>query len=198
MTRSLDQVGTQSHEEQSVEARLEEYRPYLLNLLYQLSSDRELAADLTQEVLLRAWKSFGTFRGDAPLKTWLARIALNVYRTEWRRQQRRPHVSQVLETIQVPDSSRDPARIVCRREFQWCILHVLQHHLTDAQRVVLVLRDLQGLSYNEIAGILGVSLSAVKSRLHRARVAFRDHLRSGGCEALVRDYMCTCDGVKEI
>lgn len=184
--------------DQATAVLLEEYRSYLLNLLYQLTSDRELAADLTQEVLLRAWRSYGTFRGEASLRTWLARIALNVYRSEWRRQQRRPHVSQVLETLRVPDSSTDPARIVCRREFRWCILHTLQYHVSEAQREVLVLRDLQGLRYEEIASVLGLSVAAVKSRLHRARLAFRDHLRRGGCEALVRDYICTCDGVKEI
>jgi RNA polymerase sigma-70 factor (ECF subfamily) len=177
---------------------LEEQRQHLFNMLYHLTSDRELAADLTQEVLLRAWRSYSTFRGEASLKTWLARIALNAYSTERHRQQRRPHATQVLETLQVPDSSSDPVRVVLRREFRWCISHVLEHHVSEAQRVVLVLRDLQGLTYQEIAGALGTSVGAVKSRLHRARLAVRDHLQRSGCEALVRDYACTCDGVKEL
>lgn len=68
LIESLDQVGVQNRG-QAVDVLLEEHRPYLLNLLYQLSSDRELAAGLTQEVHLRAWKSFGTFRAKAGLKT---------------------------------------------------------------------------------------------------------------------------------
>ncbi|MEW6230598.1 MAG: RNA polymerase sigma factor, partial [Bacillota bacterium] len=116
MTKPLNGIEMQGIE-RTPEMLLEDHRPFLFNFLCQLTSDRELAADLAQEVLLRAWQRFGTFRGEASLRTWLARIALNVYRTARRGQQRRPHVPQVLETLRVPDSSTDPARIVCQREF---------------------------------------------------------------------------------
>ena len=189
---------TANEEGQALEEALDEHRQYIFKLLWHLTSDRELAADLTQETLLRAWRGYSTFRGDASLKTWLTRIALNVHSSDRLRQGRHPHVTPVLETLRVPDSSSDPARVIFKREFRWCISHVLQHHVSEAQRVALVLRDLQGLSYQEMAKALGTSVGAVKSRLHRARLAVRDHLKRSGCEALVRDYACTCDGVKEL
>ncbi|MFZ5631829.1 MAG: RNA polymerase sigma factor [Bacillota bacterium] len=72
-------------------------------------------------------------------------------------------------------------------EIQWCIHHILQHHMSRDHRVILALRDLNGLSYEEVAGVLGISMSAVKSHLHRARQAFRDHLLQSGCADLLRD-----------
>lgn len=67
----------------------------------------------------------------------------------------------------------------------------------QALEAVLVLRHLNEMSYEEIAEVLDISLSAVKSRIHRARIAFKDHLLKSGCAKLMEDYTCYCEGVME-
>ena len=105
---------------------------------------------------------------------------------------------QILDQIQLPNQEGNPERILIKREMQWCVAHVLQYHLRRHHREVLVLRDLQGFSYAEISEILGISLSSVKTRLHRARMAFRDHFIRYGCKAMVEEYICFCDEVEAI
>jgi RNA polymerase sigma-70 factor (ECF subfamily) len=167
---------------------------YIYNLAYCLCNDRHEAEDLTQETFLRAFEGLAGFRGEAAPRTWLTRIAVNAYLATKRRRAR--HQSLALEVFRVADRDGEPERVVVRKEMQWCIHHVLQHHLTRQYRVVIVLKDLNGFSYEEIATMLGVSVSAVKSRLHRARRAYRDHLVKSGCAGLLEGYTCYCEGVR--
>jgi len=146
---------------------------------------------------LKAFENLDKFRQEASLRTWLCRIATNIYLGKKRK--RRKHESISLGEMKVQDRSCDPERTVIRRELQWCIMHVLEHHLpSEEYKVVLVLRDMNGMSYKEIADILDISVQAVKSRLHRARQAFRDHLIKAGCVGLVKDYVCYCEGAHEL
>lgn len=172
------------------------HQHYVYNLAYHLCNNRDEADDLTQETFLRAFEHLPEFRGEAGLRTWLGRIAINAFLATKRRPAR--HVSLALETIPAPDWSADPERVVIRRELQWCIHHVLQHHLREDHKLVLILRDLHQFGYGDIARMLGISLTAVKSRLHRARKAYRDHLVKSGCAEFVRDYTCWCEGVREV
>lgn len=103
-----------------------------------------------------------------------------------------------MEIVTGPDWSKNPERVVIKRELLWCVHHILQHHLSHDHKVVLILRDINRLGYEEVAEILGVPVSTVKSRLHRARKAFRSHLCKTGCAGMVRDYTCYCEGVREI
>ncbi|MEW5899109.1 MAG: RNA polymerase sigma factor, partial [Bacillota bacterium] len=157
-------------------------------------NDPHEADDLTQETFLKAFENLAGFRQEASLRTWLSRITLNTYLAK--RRKRLKHESVDIRTMPVPDWSGNPERIVIRRELQWCIHHILRHHLPRDYSVVLVLRDLNGFSYEEIAGMLGISVSSVKSRLHRARRAYRAHLFKSGCAGLVKDYTCYCEGCK--
>lgn len=172
------------------------HQRYIYNLAYNLCNDAHEADDLTQETFFKAFQNLAGFRQEASLRTWISHIAVNTYLAGRRKRAR--HRSINLETLKVPSQSGNPERVVIRRELQWCIRHILQHHLSREYRVILVLRDLNGLSYEEVAGVLGITVSAVKSRLHRARRAFRDHLFKTGCAGLVRDYTCFCEGVREI
>ncbi len=173
---------------------LGQYQRYVFNLAYHLCNDIDEADDLTQETFLKACEHLPDFRGEAGLRTWLGRIAINAFLARKRKKVRHESIS--LETI--PDWAGNPERVVVRRELQWCIRHTLQHHLREDHRLVLILRDLHHLSYDEIAGVLGISSSAVKSRLHRARMAFRNHLVKSGCAGLVGDYACFCEGVRKL
>lgn len=172
------------------------HRKYLFNLLVQFSGDPALADDLSQEALLQAYHKLGTFRGQASFRTWLTRIAINLF-LECRRRNS-PHISLSLEGIQVSAGGEQPERKVIRQELQWCILHNLKFHLPENYRLVLVLRDLQNLSYKEIAGVLGWTLARTKTNLHRARQMFRAQFVDGKCKAFADDYLCICEGILDL
>lgn len=181
---------------EAFEALFREHQAYIYNLLYQLTSDPAEADDLAQETFIRVYKHLSTFRAESSLRTWVSRIAINQFRQS--RRKRKPHVTQILDEIHLPSEEGNPERILIKREMQWCVAHVLRYHLRRHHREVLVLRDLQGFSYAEISEILGLSLSAVKTRLHRARMAFRDHFIKYGCKAMVEEYICYCDEVEAV
>ncbi len=142
------------------------------------------AADLTQEVFVRALRALRRFqfRGAASFRTWLYRIAVNIAINELRKRGRRNRLGTAsLEEIQesetglgeriAPDLSRAPDVIVEREELQRAVWHTL-NQLSPMHRAVIVLVDLEGLAYEDVAQILGCPLGTVKSRLARARAAF--------------------------
>lgn len=166
------------------------HQRYIFNLAFRLCSNSEDADDLTQETFLKAIENYDKFRGEANVRTWLSRITINKFLDSKRRE--RPHESINLGIISSSDD--DPERIIVRKELQWCIQHVLLHHLSEEHKVVVVLRDIYGYSYRKIAEILQISEGAVKSRLHRGRMYFYNHLVKSGCVSFVKDYTCYCEG----
>ncbi len=141
----------------------------------------EEAHDLTQEVFVRALRSLGSFKGDAKFRTWLLTIARNVCLNHLRDKKARlgMEAASLDEEPDTPgflpepaDPAADIARIVEVRELQRTVDKVLAL-LTDEQRLLITLRDLQGLSYEEIEQIMELSPVNVKSKLHRARLAFK-------------------------
>lgn len=181
---------------EAFELLFRKHQDYIYNLLFQLTGDPMEADDLAQETFIRVYEKLSTFRAESSLRTWVSVIAVNMFRQAWRKKPHPPTLT--LDEIRIPGDRDNPERIVIKSEMQWCIAHVLHHHISTPFREVLILRDLQGFSYQEISDILGLSMSAVKTRIHRARTAFRDHFTEGGCRAMVDDYMCTCDGVEQI
>ncbi len=166
---------------------------YLFSMARRLTEDGEDARDLLQDTLLKALEHVETFRSEASVKTWLAKILFNTFLTQ--KQKKQEHVSMALDTL--PDHSANPEKIVVKRELTWCIRHTLSQHLHRRYSAVLVMRDINGQSYSEIAETLEVSLATVKSLVYRSRRAFRRHLERSGCYAYVKDYRCICDGVSD-
>ncbi len=156
-------------------------------LLFRLMEDREEARDLTQETFLQAFRSIKNFRGDSSLKTWIYRIAINQARNRlrwWRRRRREHTVS--LDAPQAGENStfgenltdeaeRNPEQLALRREREATLLAALGK-LKLPFREVVVLRDVEGLSYEEVAAALGIGVGTVKSRLSRARTEMRRQL----------------------
>jgi RNA polymerase sigma-70 factor, ECF subfamily len=158
-------------------------------LLYRLTEDPEEARDLTQETFLRVFQSIDRFRGDADLKTWIYRIAINQARNRWRwwRRRRREATvsldaspggpeSQPLDAT-LRDAGASPEQETLRREREAVLRRTLRS-LGRAYREVVVLRDVEGLTYEEIAATLEISVGTVKSRLSRGRQELRRKLGS--------------------
>jgi RNA polymerase sigma-70 factor (ECF subfamily) len=167
---------------------------HIFNLMIQLTGDPATADDLTQEAFLLAYQDLHKFRLQSSFRTWLSKIAINLFRRECRR--RPKHVSVCLDEIIIPSEKDIPERTVIKRELQWCILHSLQQHVPKKFRTVIVLRDLQNLSYREISEILSWSMGKVKTCIHRGRKILRAHFINGKCKAFAeKDYLCICEGI---
>jgi RNA polymerase sigma-70 factor (ECF subfamily) len=161
------------------------YQSQVYNLAYRIMGDGDSAADATQEAFISAYRAIGGYRGGS-FRAWLMRIVTNACYDELRRRKRRPTSS--LEALHVADAapgevlmngSEGPEAYAQRQDLNR-MLHAGLQTLPEEQRVALVLSDVQGYNYQEIAEITGVSLGTVKSRLSRARAKMRDHLLARG------------------
>lgn len=154
----------------------------VVQLATNLLGDREEALDLSQEVFLRVFSTIHRFRGQSSLRTWIYRIAVNQARNRhrfWRRRHRADQVS-LDEHVAVHGdclSCREatPDGVLAQKELAARLAHALDALPFD-QRTAIVLREIDGLSYEEIAFSLGVALGTVKSRLTRARKTLRREL----------------------
>jgi RNA polymerase sigma-70 factor (ECF subfamily) len=158
----------------------------IYGLLFRLTENSEEARDLTQETFLRAFQSIGGFRGDADLRTWLYRIAINQARNRWRWWRRRRRDSTVsLDATQgqsgqtligtLAESSENPEQQTLAHERELALRSALQK-VGRAYRETVILRDIEGFTYEEIATTLGINVGTVKSRLARGRQELRRKL----------------------
>ena len=163
--------------------RLFEGRVY--NLCYRMLGDAESAADAAQDAFLAAFRNLKSFRGGS-FRSWMLRIATNTCYDTLRVRKRRPSVSLDIEAddesasspLQIADTAESPDDFAQRRELAAAIQDGLTV-LPDEQRIVLILSDIQGLAYEEIAQITNSNLGTVKSRLSRGRARLREVLRAG-------------------
>ena len=140
------------------------YRLPTYRVALRMLGDEADAEDATQDAFVHAWRSLGAFRADAAFSTWMYRIVTNRCLNVLRARRR----TEPLPADREAPASR-PERIV---EARWQVedLKLAIAHLSPEQRAPFVLRELEGLSYQEIAGALDLSVAAVKGRLHRARL----------------------------
>lgn len=161
---------------------MDECYPLVYSTAYRLLGSQEEACDATQEAFVRAFHAITSFREDSSFSTWLYRIVTNVCLDRLRRQQREPLGLELLTedgefgpVREVPDDAPDPAEQAARSERQQVVQECLQG-LTDDHRAVIVLYDINGFSYEEIAEMLDLPLGTVKSRLSRARMALKQRM----------------------
>jgi len=159
------------------------YERKIFTTAYRLTGNREDAADLAQEAFLRAFRSIQSFRAEASFLTWMYTIVTNLCRDELRKR-KRVHLESLDERIaledsevakQFPSETVGPAEVYEQKELREKIQRTI-NTLTPEYRMALVLRDIQGLSYEEIAAQLDCSLGTVKSRINRARNYLKDKL----------------------
>jgi RNA polymerase sigma-70 factor (ECF subfamily) len=161
------------------EALFRKYQAYVYNVCYGILGNADDAADVTQETFLRAHRRMGQFRGEATLSTWLYRVAVNLSITHLRRHTRSRAQSLDELTAEggalMESDARDtePETMLEVRE-ECALVRKVLDTLPGEYRAVIVLRHFHQLAYEEIAEALEVSLSQVKTRLHRARKMFKD------------------------
>ncbi len=152
-----------------------EHGDAVFRLAYSVVRDRALAEDVTQDTMLKAWLALPTFRGDSSIRGWIMRIAHNTAISALR--SRRAFVT---DPIDMPEAPVDPARLPEHRAEEAQVRSDFERALDtldDLSRSVVVLREIEGLPYDEIARLLGVPLPTVKTRLLRARRKLASALR---------------------
>jgi RNA polymerase sigma-70 factor (ECF subfamily) len=154
------------------------YQDRLYNTVYRLVDSPEDAADVVQEAFLSAYLSLDRFKGDAQFFTWLYRIAVNAAITHRRRQKtgmkpiKTSDSAPGVEPLDMAVSNR-PGHSIESAEDEQKIHEALQR-LSAEHRAVLVMKDMEDMKYEDIAEILKVPIGTVRSRLHRARVEFKE------------------------
>ena len=161
-----------------------EYQSIAYNIAYRILENSDGAADACQDAFLSAFKNIRRLRGDS-FKAWLLRIVTNACYDQLRRQKRRPtdSLDDILDNPDhnpvVTDPAPQPEQQAMRRELEETIMTGIQT-LPHDQRITLVLADIQGFSYQEVADFTGTSLGTVKSRLSRGRAKLRNYLVNTG------------------
>ena len=153
------------------------YQDRLYNIAFRVVGNPEDAADVVQDAFVSAFQSLASFKGDSEFFTWLYRIAFNTAISQKRK--KRPTIS--MDAVREGESSYDPAdgatdvspdAAMVRAEDE-TVLAAAIAKLSDEHRAVLVLKDIDGSKYEEIAVALGIPIGTVRSRLHRARLELR-------------------------
>jgi RNA polymerase sigma-70 factor (ECF subfamily) len=157
---------------------VERYGNRLFNLAYQFAGDGAEADDLTQEMFVKLYESLGRYRGDVPLAAWALALSRNLCIDHYRRN-RRERRSTVLseEVLAQQPASEDPHADAQRRLRLRSVYRALDE-MSEEMAMVVLLRDLQGLSYEETAAALELPLGTVKSRLNRARSELVERVRA--------------------
>lgn len=162
---------------------VDEHQRMVYQLALHLLGDHDDALDLSQEVFLRVFKTLHSFRGQSALRTWIYRIVVNQARNRqrwWRRRRRADQISldEHIKTNGDPPAKdiSDPDCLLGRKELAARVWVALEQLPFD-QKTAIILRDIDGLSYDEIAFSLGVAVGTVKSRLARGRDALRSRLK---------------------
>lgn len=156
---------------------VERHYRHIFSLAFQMLGNADDAADATQDTFVKAFGQLKSFRGDSAFATWLYRIAVNTCRDVLRRP-RSVNFSQLADN-ELTDfdpailTEPNPDEVLAQRE-RAELVHFALQQLPDEMQQVLVLCDMQGLSYTEAAAVLGVPNGTLKSRLHRARQAFKN------------------------
>ncbi len=158
----------------------------IYNLVLRMVGNPEDALDLSQEAFLNAWKGLGSFKGDSSFATWLYRLASNACLDFLRSKKRRqdtlgaPLSLDDEEAAPPPADNRHQPQEQLERKERTRALYRALHALPDHHRQILVMRELSGLSYQEISDILELDMGTVKSRLTRARLALKKFLLEDG------------------
>ena len=170
----------------AMERLIIKYQDRIYNVILKICANTDDAAELTQETFVKVIENIGKFQGRSSFYTWAFRIAVNLT-LNFRRRNIKLAVrsleaqgkddsgskKQLLKDFLRDDSASDPSRLAQRKELNEIAIKALMR-LDDAQRTVVVMRDIEGMNYAQIASVLNIQLGTVRSRLSRARSNLRD------------------------
>lgn len=180
---------------EAFEMIIEDYQKKVFNIALRMIGNHDDASELAQEVFIRIYKSIKNFKGESSLSTWIYRITTNVCLDELRKRKNKNVVS-LDEDVkhedgeikrQVEDTGPTPDIIAEKNEIRRVVKEAILS-LPEDQRTVIILRDIQGFSYDEIAKIMNCPEGTVKSRINRSRQILRDRLKPK-LELLKGDYV---------
>ncbi|MCQ2560299.1 MAG: sigma-70 family RNA polymerase sigma factor [Clostridia bacterium] len=162
---------------------VEIYQNKIYGLCFKLTGNHSDAEDLAQEAFIKAYQKLHTFRQEADFGTWMHRITINLYLNKKKKDSRMElsYIDAPLKTEEgqlereIADPESDPLREITRKETS-SLVHTALNHLKPEHKLVLVLREIEGYSYEEIAQLTESSLGTVKSRMNRARTALKQYL----------------------
>jgi RNA polymerase sigma-70 factor (ECF subfamily) len=180
-TEILDLQALRHRDPATFQRLVEAYSPHVYNLALKMLGNPDLAEDILQETFINAYQAIDRFEGRAHVSTWLYRIAHNAVLMRLRKEKRLPDIQSLdvesdLHTLPITNSWQDaPERRLLQAELIQKMDQALAE-LSETLRVVFILRDIEGLSTAQTAEVLNLSETAVKSRLHRARLALRAQL----------------------
>ena len=174
----------QAGSEETFNWLIDAYAPLVYRLAYRLLNHPADASDIVQEVFLKVFRGVRTFEGHCSLKTWIYHIAVNTVWNQnrwWRRHRGQERSLEIpdgdfgVEELDLADDSQNPLQDALTLEAQELVWKALLR-LNESQRWILVLREMEELSYEEVAAILNLTTGTVKSRLSRARMALKREL----------------------
>jgi len=171
----------QAGDQRAFEDLVRKHQDRVYNLAYRLTDDADEAEDVTQEAFLRAFRNLESFEGGSSFYTWIYRITINVAISRRRHDAVRPKPASLggqengRPVAREDPASPDPSEAAQREEVRQIVGRAIAQ-LDAEHRVLVVLRDIEGRDYGEIAEVLDCPLGTVKSRLHRARCLLRDAL----------------------
>jgi len=173
--------------EEAFASLIDMYKRLVYNLAYQRTRNHDDAEDVAQEIFIKVWKSLHLFRGESAFSTWIAKIAINASLDYVRKSSRRRTVSLTKQDeddgdvqAELPDTdvNVNPEEYAQRME-KIAAVRAAIDALGQDQRIVIVMRDIEGMSYEEIAAALDLEMGTVKSRINRARKHIKEFLING-------------------
>jgi RNA polymerase sigma-70 factor (ECF subfamily) len=164
--------GLRRGERRAFEELVRMYQDRVFGVALRMLGNRADAEEVSQEVFLRVHRSVGGFRGESNLSTWLYAIASRLCLNRVASGRVRPTLESEDAVLRIESSEADPVEHLERAEVEAALQRAIAE-LPEERRIVVVLRDLQGLAYEDIAQALGVELGTVRSRLHRARAELK-------------------------
>jgi RNA polymerase sigma-70 factor, ECF subfamily len=171
----------QNNTVKAFEILVQRYKNPLINYIYRFLGDYEACADIVQETMIKVYKNKDSYKSIAKFSTWIYTIAGNLARTEYQRRKRRNIFSinsygEDDENFDIPDESARPD-VITDSGIKDEIIQKALLNVSDSYREMVILRDIQELSYEEIAEVTGITVGTVKSRINRGRTQLQKLLK---------------------